>query len=104
MARRGQAMTAKGTTTRKALKRRARIVEFIAAYHAKHGCSPSWMEIAEAVGFTRASSVAYHIAALVADGQLARGPGPHRTLVVPARKEQQHDAESSTTNDPTGVV
>ena len=61
-------------------KSQKQILDFVAAYLSENDSSPSYREIASAVGFSSVASVAEHIDKLVALGALRRVPGSARSL------------------------
>ena len=61
----------------------ARIRRFIEDFGQQSGHSPSYREIADAVGLASLSSVSLHMRTLQKKGHLIREPGRPRTAVVP---------------------
>ena len=59
-----------------------RIRRFIEDFGQRSGHSPSYREIAEAVGLASLSSVSLHVRTLQKKGYLVREPGRPRTAVV----------------------
>jgi len=84
--------------------RQRKVLQVIRDSVARHGYPPSMREIAEAVGLTSKSSVAYHLAALQSKGYLSRAAGRPRTVGVrqlgqpTARPEPEPGQTSSPTN------
>ena len=63
-------------------ERQRRILEFIGAYAERHGVSPSFREIGDAVGLKAISAVKYQVEQLQEKGCLARRDGMPRTIVA----------------------
>ena len=66
--------------------RQQRILDFIQAYAERHGGSPSFREIGEAVGLKAISAVKYQVEQLQAKGYLARRDRLPRTIVAKTRR------------------
>lgn len=62
--------------------RRDAILDFITAYHADRGYSPTVREIAAGVGLRGPAAAEYHLAILEAGGCIARTPGIARSIRV----------------------
>jgi SOS-response transcriptional repressor LexA len=58
------------------------VLEFVTKYCAKHGYSPSYQEIAEAVGIASKSGVKRLVDSLVERGRLEKLPRRARSVVV----------------------
>lgn len=56
------------------------IVDYVSAFTATHGYSPSTREIGEWVGLRSTSTVQAHVDRLVDEGRLTHVPGVPRTL------------------------
>jgi repressor LexA len=65
--------------------RRAAIVEFIAAYHARRGISPTVREIGAAVGLRSVSSVHAHLVLLQQSGLIVMTRYTQRSIRVVQR-------------------
>jgi repressor LexA len=66
-------------------ERQRRILEFIGAYAERHGVSPSFREIGDAVGLKAISAVSYQVEQLQAKGFLSRLDRMPRTIVAKPR-------------------
>ncbi len=66
----------------KLTKKQALIIEFISEFTDRQGVSPSYREIATALGLSSVSAVAEHIDNLVKKGALKKVPGAARSLEV----------------------
>jgi repressor LexA len=67
-------------------ERQLRILEFIQAYVERHGVSPSFREIGDAVGLKAISAVKYQVGQLEEKGHLARRDRMPRTIVAKPRR------------------
>jgi repressor LexA len=67
-------------------ERQRRILEFIGAYAERHGVSPSFREIGDAVGLKAISAVSYQVEQLQAKGFLSRRDRMPRTIVAKLRR------------------
>jgi len=67
-------------------ERQRRILEFIGAYAERHGVSPSFREIGDAVGLKAISAVSYQVEQLQAKGFLSRRDRMPRTIVAKPRR------------------
>ena len=63
-------------------ERQRRILEFIGAYAERHGVSPSFREIGDAVGLKAISALKYQVEQLQEKGCLARRDRMPRTIVA----------------------
>lgn len=63
-------------------RQRRRILGFVQEFGRREGYSPSYREIAEALGLA-ISTVSYHVSVLQNDGSLHREPGQPRTITGP---------------------
>lgn len=61
---------------------REAIIEFVSAYIAEHGYSPTTREIGDAVGISSTSHVSYWVDKLVHEGKLTKGRGIPRSVRV----------------------
>lgn len=61
-------------------KRQSQILDFIRAFVAEKGFSPSNREIGDAVGLSSSSTTHSHIAALEVKGYIRRDPGKPRSI------------------------
>lgn len=62
--------------------KQSKVLEFVASYCEKHGYSPSYQEIGEAVGIASKSGVKRLVDALVERGRLNILPRKARSLIV----------------------
>ena len=67
-------------------ERQQRILDFIQAYAERHGVSPSFREIGDAVGLKAISAVKYQVGQLEEKGHLARRDRMPRTIVAKPRR------------------
>ena len=67
-------------------ERQQRILDFIQAYAERHGVSPSFREIGDAVGLKAISAVKYQVEQLQEKGYLARRDRMPRTIVAKPRR------------------
>jgi repressor LexA len=67
-------------------ERQQRILDFIQAYAERHGVSPSFREIGDAVGLNAISAVKYQVGQLEEKGHLARRDRMPRTIVAKPRR------------------
>ena len=67
-------------------ERQQRILDFIEAYAERHGVSPSFREIGDAVGLKAISAVNYQVERLQEKGFLARRDRMPRTIVAKPRR------------------
>jgi repressor LexA len=67
-------------------ERQQRILDFIQAYAERHGVSPSFREIGDAVGLKAISAVKYQVGQLEGKGYLARRDRMPRTIVAKPRR------------------
>lgn len=72
--------------------RQKQVLDFIVAYQAKNGISPSYDEIAAALNLTSIATVHKHIGMLERKGCLTRSHSEARSITVAPRylKEQEH--------------
>ncbi len=68
---------------------KARILEYLLTYTDEHGYSPTYMEIAKAVGYNSASTIQRYIAILVSEGKLETRS--KRTRTIKTRKRITFD-------------
>lgn len=68
--------------TKKITKKQRQILEFIEAYGAENDTSPSYREIASALGLSSVASVAEHINNLIEKGCLKKTDGEARSLEI----------------------
>lgn len=66
----------------KLTKKQSLIIEFIGEFTNRQGVSPSYREIATALGLSSVSAVAEHIDNLVKKGALKKVPGAARSLEI----------------------
>lgn len=64
---------------------RERIFDFIVAFIESNGYSPSYREIASAVGLRSASTVLHHLEALAAEGLIGYRPHTPRSIHLKAK-------------------
>jgi repressor LexA len=67
-------------------KRQLQILDFIGAYAERHGVSPTFREIGDAVGLKAISAVSYQVEQLQAKGFLSRRDRMPRTIVAKPRR------------------
>ena len=67
-------------------ERQQRILDFVHAYAGRHGVSPSFREIGDAVGLKATSAVKYQVGQLEEKGYLARRDRMPRTIVAKPRR------------------
>ena len=67
-------------------ERQRQILDFIGAYAERHGVSPSFREIGDAVGLKAISTVSYQVEQLQAKGLLSRRDRMPRTIVAKPRR------------------
>jgi repressor LexA len=67
-------------------ERQRQILDFIGAYAERHGVSPSFREIGDAVGLKAISAVSYQVGQLQAKGFLSRRDRMPRTIVAKPRR------------------
>ena len=67
-------------------ERQRQILDFIGAYAERHGVSPSFREIGDAVGLKAISAVSYQVEQLQAKGFLSRRDRMLRTIVAKPRR------------------
>ena len=67
-------------------ERQHRILDFIQAYAERHGVSPSFREIGDAVGLKAISAVKYQVGQLEEKGHLSRRDRMPRTIVAKPRR------------------
>ena len=67
-------------------ERQQQILDFIEAYAGRHGVSPSFREIGDAVGLKAISAVKYQVGQLEEKGYLARRDRMPRTIVAKPRR------------------
>ena len=67
-------------------ERQRRILDFVQAYAGRHGVSPSFREIGEAVGLKAISAVKYQVEQLQEKGFLTRRDRMPRTIVAKPRR------------------
>lgn len=61
-------------------RRQQQVADFVTAHIALHGYCPTFREIAQAVGVSSVSTVAWHVKELRRAGVLVQEPGRHRSL------------------------
>jgi repressor LexA len=82
-------------------ERQRRILDFIQAYAERHGVSPSYREIGDAVGLKSISAVKYQVEQLQEKGFLARRDRMPRTIVAkPSRLRSIPPELDGTPSDP----
>jgi repressor LexA len=67
-------------------ERQRQILDFIGAYAERHGVSPTFREIGDAVGLKAVSTVSYQVEQLQAKGFLSRRDRMPRTIVAKPRR------------------
>ena len=67
-------------------ERQRQILDFIGAYAERHGVSPTFKEIGDAVGLKAISAVSYQVGQLQAKGFLSRRDRMPRTIVAKPRR------------------
>lgn len=63
-------------------KQQRALLNFVESYIEQRGHSPSFIEIAEGLGYGSTNTVAKHVRALVDQGRLMQRPGRNRSLAV----------------------
>lgn len=63
-------------------RRQSQLLGFIAEYSSKHGCSPSYVEMAQEMGISGVSAIHQHVTRLEERGHITRLPGQSRSICV----------------------
>lgn len=72
----GAALMAQG------IEKRRQILRFVKRYQARHGFSPTTLEIAEDLGASSKNAVRHHLATLAREGFVTTEPRKHRSLRI----------------------
>lgn len=67
---------------RKRLASDDQILSFIAEYHERYGCAPSYCEVMEGLGYKSKATVSKRLARMRRDGKVSYSDGKQRTLRV----------------------